>query len=135
MAFGFGRDHAGAGDARDQVAVQQPADAEHDRPGQRGAGDRTDIRAEKGEDAEASHQIISDVHAEHHEVALREIHHAHDAKDDAEADAHQAVGAADEQAGGQRLKEVDDVPFQRFHGHLSAKSEDRCHPGCPRCIR
>src|SRR5581483_9156080 len=114
--------------------MQQPADGEHDRPGQRGAGDRTRIRTKKGEDAKPRHQIISDVHAEHHEVAMCEIHHAHDAEDDTEADAHQAVSAADEQPGGEGLEEIDDVPPQGFHAHLPAKSAYCCRRGYPRGI-
>ncbi len=66
-----------------------------------------DIGAEEREHAEARHQIIRRIHAEHHEVAMGEIHDAHHAEDDAEANAHQAVGAADQQAGRHRLEEID----------------------------
>ena len=97
---------------RDQEAVQQPADGEHDRPGERGADDRAGIGAEEREHAEAGHQVVGGVHAEHHEVAVGEVHHPHDAEDDAEPDAHQPVGAADQQAGGERLQRVDQHPLR-----------------------
>ena len=45
VPFGLGRNDARAGDARDQVAVQQPADDEDDRPGERRADDRGRHRA------------------------------------------------------------------------------------------
>ncbi len=115
MPLRLGRDHAGAGHMRDQVAVQQPADREHDRSGERGAHDRRDVGAEKRQHAEAGHQVVGDVHAEHHEIAVGEVHDPHDAEDEAEADAHQPVDAADQQARSQGLKDVDEDPLQFFH--------------------
>ena len=44
---------------------------------------------------------------------MREIDHPHDAEDDAQAYAHQAIGAADHQARGQRLQEIDSKCFHR----------------------
>ncbi len=115
VALGLGRDDTRAGDVADQEAVHQPADRKHDRPGQDGARDRTDIGAEKGQHAEAGHQVVGGVHAEHHEIALGEVHHPHDAEDDAEPDAHQAVDAADRDAGGERLENVDQEPVHIVH--------------------
>ena len=54
------------------------------------------VRAERELNAERDEDVIGDIHAEHHEVALGEIDHAHDAEDEREADAHQAVDRADE---------------------------------------
>ena len=48
---------------------------------------------------------------------MGEIHDTHHAEDDAEADAHQAVGAADQQARRQGLQEVDQTPVKVVH-HL-----------------
>jgi hypothetical protein len=112
VALRLGRHHARTGDLRDQKAVQQPADREHDRPREHGADDRAGIGAEERQHAEAGDQIVGGVHAQHHEIAVREVHDPHDAKDDAQPDAHQPIGAADQQAGGKRLQRVDQHPFE-----------------------
>ncbi len=59
------------------------------------------------EHAETGGQIEGGVHAEHQKIALGEIDDAHRAEDDAEPDAHQRIGAADQDAGGQRLQKID----------------------------
>ena len=51
------------------------------------------LHAERREDIEGG------VHAEHHELALGEVDDPHDAEDERQADAHQAVDRADRQAG------------------------------------
>ena len=116
VPLGLGRDDARAGDLRDQVLMQQPADRVDDGARKQRPDDRADIGAEDGERSETGDQVERDVHAEHHEVAVGEVHDAHHAEDDAEADAHQAVGAADQQARRHRLKKVDQQPLERFHG-------------------
>ena len=119
MPFGLGRDHPRARDMRDQEPVQKPTEDEHDRAGDRRRDDRAGVGSEKNQHPEAGHQVIGDVHAEHHEVALGEVHDAHDAEDDAEPDAHQAIGAADQQARRHGLEEIDDQPFELFHGSFT----------------
>ena len=57
----------------------------------------------------AGRQIERGIHAEHQEIALGEIDDPHRAEDDAEPDAHQRIGAADQDPGGQRLQEIDEL--------------------------
>jgi len=52
-----------------------------------------DERAQQGVDAEDDRVVVRQVHPQHHEVALREVDHAHDAEDEGEADAHEGVDA------------------------------------------
>ena len=46
---------------------------------------------------------------------MREVHDAHHAEDDAEADAHQPIGAADQQARRHGLEEIDKTPVEVVH--------------------
>ena len=50
---------------------------------------------------------------------MREIHDAHHAEDDAEADAHQAVSAADQKSRGEHLQEIHDTPIEIVHSSFS----------------
>src|SRR5690606_19578194 len=43
VAFGLGRDHAGAGDARYQETVREPAENEDDGAGEQSGGDRSRV--------------------------------------------------------------------------------------------
>ena len=103
---------AQAGNAADQEFVQQGAADEHDRPGAERADERADIGAEEGEHAAAGDQIEAGEHAQHEQLALGEVDDPHDAEDQPEADAHQAVDAADGDAGGERVQHVLDQDFE-----------------------
>ncbi len=105
VPLAFGGRHLHAGDPGDQEAVQQvAADKEH-RPRQQRAGERPDIGPEKGEQAPDDEDVEIEIHAQHQKLALGEIDHPHHPEDDAEAEAHQPVDRADQQAGGERLDE------------------------------
>ena len=80
------------------------------RAGQQDRDERSEGVAERGLHAERGQEIERRIHAEHHEIALGEIDHPHDAEDQPEPDAHQAVDRADQEAGGQRLQKT----FQRL---------------------
>ena len=123
----------------DQELVQQRAAGEHDRPGAERADERADIGAEEGEHAAAGHQIEAGEHAQHQQLALGEVDDAHDAEDQPEADAHQAVDAADGDAGGERVQHVLDrtsrstgflMPPVR-HRHPRESGDPDCDPGSP----
>ena len=73
--------------------------------------------AERGLHAERGEEIERRIHAEHHEIALGEIDHPHDAEDQPEPDAHQAVDRADQKAGGQRLQKT----FQRLASPMTSR--------------
>ena len=86
MPFAFGAGDADAGHAREQKRCSSDADDEERRhPASSAAtigptyGPRNRPSAEPGERVERG------VHAEHQELALREVDHAHDAEDEPEA--------------------------------------------------
>ena len=91
MALAFEARDADAGHLRDQRLVQQAAEHEEHRTGDDRRHDGADVGAEHRADAERRERVPGEVHAEHQQVALAEIDDAHDAEDDPEADAHQAV--------------------------------------------
>ena len=70
-----------------------------------------DERAQQGVDAEADRVVVRQVHPQHHEVALREVDHAHDPEDEGEADAHEGVDTPHEETGHDVLGEL-----ARYHG-------------------
>jgi hypothetical protein len=104
--------NAGPGHPRHDKAVHQPSDREDDRPGEKGRYDRPGIGTEKCQHPVSRRQIERGVHAQHQEIALGEIDDAHRAEDDVEPDAHQGIGAADQNAGRERLPEID---HQKWH--------------------
>src|SRR3954466_6100915 len=63
-------------------------------------------------DAEPGREEVADVHSQHHELALGEIHDLHDAEDERDADAHERIDAPDEQA-------VDDGLRDDFHHEVA----------------
>ena len=87
--------------------MQQPTDDVDHGPASTAATYGPTVEPRDSLHAEGGEEIVGRVHAEHHEVALREIDHAHDAEDEGEADAHQAVDGSDRQTGGHGLKEID----------------------------
>src|SRR2546430_5951984 len=60
-------------------------------------------------DVEGAEEREGDVHADGHELAVREVDDAHDAEDEREPDPHHGVDAAGEDARGDRLDEPDEV--------------------------
>src|ERR1700730_11001239 len=70
--------------------LQQHADQKQHRHGHRKRQQRID--------AEAAGEEEADIHADHHELALGEVHDFHDAEDQRHADAHKRIDAAYEQA-------------------------------------
>ena len=116
----------GPGHPRHDKAVHQPADREDDRPGEKRRDDRPGIGAEKSQHAVSGRQIKRGVHAEHQEIALGEIDDPHRAEDDVEPDAHQRIGAADQDAGRERLPEIDHLkrhyrqPHRAFPPRMSS---------------
>jgi hypothetical protein len=88
-----------AGDAREQPAMDDPAEDEE----RWNREQRAEQRIDAGQRVE-----VREVHPEHHEVALREVHDAHDTEDQRQADAHQRIHASDEQSGGDVLGELSD---------------------------
>ena len=124
MAIVDAAGRAQAGDACDQELVQQCAAGEHDRAGTERADERADIGPQKGEHAGAGDQIQAGVHAQHQQLALGEIDDAHDAEDQPEPDAHQAVDATDGEAGGERVQRVLDEDFEVHR--LSCASQASC---------
>ena len=112
MAFVQRAGGAQAGHAADEEFVQQRAADEHDRAGAERADERPDIGAEECQHAAAGDQIEAGEHAQHQQLALGEIDDLHDAEDQPEADAHQAVDAADGDARGERVQHVLDENFE-----------------------
>ncbi len=110
---------AQAGDARDEEFVQQGAADEQHRPGGEGGDERPDIGSEERQHAPAAEQVQRDVHAEHQQLALREIHHLHDAEDQAKPDAHEPVDATDGDARGERVQHVLDQDLRVTHAAAS----------------
>ena len=106
MSFAFERAGARAADARQQQLVDIIADDEKERRGQDRGGIGAIDPAEDHLQAERAEQVERSVHAEHHEIALREIDDAHDAEYQREADAHQPVDHADQQPGDEGLKDI-----------------------------
>ena len=106
MPFGFECAAANPGDLAHQELVHDQAGNED----RRTCDQRGDIwggfRAENRVRSEQAERVIGDVHTEHHEVALRKIDDAHDAEDQTQPDAHQAIQRAGEQAGSERLQEI-----------------------------
>ena len=91
-------------DAIDELALDDEAGDEQDR----GGTHESDVRI----DAEPGGAEPGQVHRPHHEVAVGEVHDAHHAEDQREADRHQAVDAAEEQAADHRLDDEDGVQDQ-----------------------
>ncbi len=81
-------------------------DHEQDRSGDKGRHVGSDDIAEDRIDAKRDEEIVGGVHAEHHEIALGEIDDPHHAENQREANAHQSVDRAEQQAGCQRLQYV-----------------------------
>ena len=77
-------------------------DGEH-RTGQQDGDERPDGVSERGLNPERGEKIERRIHAKHHEIAMGEVDDAHDAEDQPEPDAHQAVDGADQKPGGQCL--------------------------------
>jgi len=98
---------AGAGDAGDDKAMEQPSERENDRPGEEGGDDRSTARTQECRQPAGGGQVERRIHTQHQKVALGEIDHPHCAEDDAEPDTHQRIGASDQDAGGERLQEID----------------------------
>ena len=96
----------------DQEPVQHRAANEHDRTGAKRADEWPDIGTEKREHAGAGDQVQAGVHAQHQQFALSEIDDAHDAEDQPEADAHQAINAANGDTGSERVQRVLDEDFE-----------------------
>ena len=117
MALALERGGARARYPRDQGQVDEVAEDREQRAGQQDGDERADGVAERGLHAQRGEEIERRIHAEHHEVALGEIDDAHDAEDQPEADAHQAVDRADQKPGGQRLQKT----FQCL-GHASPRA-------------
>ena len=90
----------------DEQAVQQQSKQVHDRSGEQRRNDRADVGAEELANPKEAEEIEGAVHADHHQIALAEVDDAHDAEDDAEADAHQSVETTKKQSRRQRLQEV-----------------------------
>jgi hypothetical protein len=74
----------------DQEMLQEHADDEQDR--------HRDGKRHQGVYSEVGGKEEADVHADHHELALGEVHDFHDAENQRNADAHKRVDSADEQA-------------------------------------
>ena len=106
MALAFHRCHSCSRDAGDQAQMNVISDDEQDWPRHYCGDDRSYVRAQKGKNAKAHEQIPSGVHTEHHQLALREVNNAHDAKDHSEASTHEAVQATNHQAGRKSLKKI-----------------------------
>ena len=113
IAFDLG---ARAADLADQRLVHDVADAEQHRPGEQRGDVRADRRSERGLHAQRDEEVIGGIHAEHHEVALGEVDHAHDAEDQRQGHAHQAVDRPDLQSRDSGLEEV--LHHLRGHGAL-----------------
>ena len=89
--------------------------------GQHDRDERPEGVSERSLHAERGEEIERRVHAEHHEIALGEVDHPHDAEDQPESDAHQAIDRADQKSGGQCLQEA----FQRL-GHRRPRVGRKC---------
>ena len=72
-------------------------------------GGRDDDEGQVGVEVQRAEQREGDVHADRHELAVREVDDAHDAEDEREPDSDHGVDAAREDAGGDRLDEPDEV--------------------------
>jgi hypothetical protein len=82
---------APAGDPREEDTVEDQPHHEERRDGDEGAHERVD--------AQHHRVVVGEVHPQHHEVALREVDHAHDAEDEGETDAHEGIDAPHEETG------------------------------------
>src|SRR5258705_12901940 len=97
---------AGARYTRDQGSMHDVAEERQNRAGHEDGNERSRGVAKDALYAERREAIKCRVHAEHHEVAMGEVDDPHDSENQSEADAHQAVDRADQQAGKQRLQKA-----------------------------
>ena len=118
MAFEFSGG-AGAADVGDEDQVDEIAHDEHQWPGEDRRNIGSECRAEDRLNAERAEKIKCGVHAEHHEVALREIDDAHDAEYQGQADAHEPVKCADEKPGREGLKYI----FKELDRHCAFSAQ------------
>ena len=109
MAGALAAGDAGAGDPRQQQPMQQPAAGEQAGPASKAPAIGAASGPEDRERAEPAHNIKTEIHAQHQEVALGKVDDAHDPEDQPEADAHQAVDGADQQPGDERLNKILDA--------------------------
>ena len=91
MSVGFKSAAANPGDLADEKFVNQDAQQiDH-----RACCECGDVGRERGPEqqvyAKEREEVVGRIHAQHHEIALGEVDHAHDAKNKAEADAHQPI--------------------------------------------
>ena len=128
MALALERGGARAGHARDQRLVDQEAEREQHRRREQDRDIGPDDAAERRLHAQEREGVEGDVHAEHHEVALGEVDHPHDAEDHREADAHQAVDRADQGARGERLQEALEQDLGVAHGAPSRALSKAARP-------
>ena len=87
-------------EGRDQAALQGIAHGEEEE------GDHG--QAEQGRDLEVLEAHPGEVHADHHHLAVREVDDAHDAEDHRQAERHQPVDHAGEQAVDDGLGEIEE---------------------------
>jgi hypothetical protein len=106
MALALQIGGARAADPRDQDPMDHVSDDEEHRPGQDSGEIGSNHIAEDRGYAQRSEDIERRIHAEHHEVALREVDDAHHSEDEGKADAHQPIDRADQETGCERLKNV-----------------------------
>ena len=100
-----------------RVKVDGVTEGSQYRAGQQDRDERSEGVAESGLHAERGEEIERRIHAEHHEIALGEVDDPHDAEDQPEPDAHQAIDRADQKPGGQGLQKT----FQCL-GHRSPRA-------------
>ena len=86
-------------EADEQPVHRHTQQQEHDEDGGYG---KERVQAETSRE-----QRPREVHGEHHEVGLSEVHHPHDAKDQSEARRQQRVDAADQYPWNKELQELD----------------------------
>ena len=106
--------HVGPGEGQHRKAVLGRAVADR-------ADERPPVRPEEREHPAAGDQVEAREHPQHQELALGEVDDAHDAEDEAEADAHQAVDGADGDTGGDRVQDVLDQDFQVHRASLASR--------------
>ena len=87
------------------------------------------IGPEDPERGEPADKIDADIHAQHQQLALREVDDLHDAEDQAEADAHQSVDAADDEPAATAFSTFSTNPLPP--GRV-ARDPLPCYSGCIR---
>ena len=100
-------------DARNQGPVNDIADHEQNRTGEKGGHVRPAQLAKDRLHPKCDKEIIGGIHSDHHEIALGEVDDANYPENQRKTDAHQPVDRADQKSGCKGLQQI----FEKLCGH------------------